>query len=121
MIDRYNLIFSLYLGQVDAVQVQHISLANNITYLPRLLQEMDEIAGFFFFIYYQPQYKSAISAAELAKKGLPVGPVWPAKNHRTTYIRLGNSNSLGNLRKVIGGYRSVTLLPVIPFTQMNNW
>ena len=30
---------------------------------------MDEIAGFFFFIYYQPQYKSAISAAELAKKG----------------------------------------------------
>ena len=68
MIDRYNLIFSLYLGQVDAVQVQHISLANNITYLPRLLQEMDEIAAFFFFIYYQPQYKSAISAAELAKK-----------------------------------------------------
>ena len=65
---QYHLI-STYLDQVDAVHVQHISLAKKHTRLPRL-EEMDKIAGFFFFIYYQPQYKSAISAPNKAVQRL---------------------------------------------------
>ena len=53
-----------------------------------------------------------------------VGPILPQVlnlDTRWAIARLGNRATLENLRKVIGCCRSVSLLPVIPYIEKNNW